>query len=142
MKEVKTEVLIKASPAIIWKYLGDFEHYSEWNPFIYSIHGNVFVGNKIKIKLTPPNAKPMIFKPKVLKLIPNQELRWLGHFLVPGIFDGEHIFELIDNKNETTTFVQRERFYGVLVPFLKKFLDTTTKQGFELMNEKLKKKCE
>lgn len=142
MKEIRTEILIKASPAKIWEFFSKFEHFDEWNPFIRSIQGSVSVGNVIKVKLTPPDAKPMTFKPKVLKLIPNQELRWLGHLIIPGIFDGEHVFELIDNRNRTTTFVQKEIFSGILVPFMKKMLDDNTKRGFELMNKMLKDKCE
>jgi len=142
MKEIRTEVLINASPNKVWNFFSDFKHYPEWNPFIHFIHGDVSVGNVVKIKLTPPDAKPMIFKPKVLKVSPNIELRWLGHLIIPGLFDGEHIFEFIDNKNGTTTFIQREIFTGILVPLLKKMLDDNTKRGFELMNMKLKEKCE
>jgi hypothetical protein len=30
----------------------------------------------------------------VLEVVPGRTLRWLGHLLVPGIFDGEHYFEI------------------------------------------------
>jgi len=36
----------------------------------------------------------MTFRPTILKAEPNRELRWLGHLLVPGLFDGEHIFTI------------------------------------------------
>jgi hypothetical protein len=35
----------------------------------------------------------MRFRPTVLKAEPPRELRWLGHFVFRGIFDGEHIFQ-------------------------------------------------
>ncbi|MBN1130272.1 MAG: SRPBCC domain-containing protein [Chitinispirillaceae bacterium] len=129
-------------PDKIWRVLNDFGKYPEWNPFIPSIQGKVSLGNVIKVKLTPPDAPSMTFKPKVLKIDPNRELRWLGRFIIPGLFDGEHIFKIIDNKNGTATFVQRELFTGVLVPFLRKMLDDNTGRGFELMNMKLKERCE
>lgn len=66
----------------------------------------------------------------------------MGHLIIPGLFDGEHIFELIDNGDGTTTFVQRELFGGILIPFFKKMLDVNTKQGFELMNKALKEQVE
>ncbi len=142
MKEIRTEILIKTITSNVWKFFNDFEHYPEWNPFIHYIQGVVLTGKIIKIKLTPPYAKQMIFRPKILKIIPNKEIRWIGHFIIPGLFDGEHIFEFVDNKNQTTTFIQREIFSGILVPLLKKMLDDNTKRGFELMNKKLKEKCE
>ena len=91
--------------------------------------------------MVPPNSNGMIFKPTILKFIPNKELRWLGHTFIPGLFDGEHIFELISNNDGTTTFIQREKFYGILVPLLKNSLDNT-KDGFDSMNKKIKEICE
>jgi len=142
MKEIRTEILIKANPRKIWEIFGDFGRYPKWNPFISSVKGMVSPGNVITVKLTPPDARPMTFKPKVLQITPPKKLRWRGHFLFPGLFDGEHIFELIDNTNGTTTFVQNELFNGILVPFLKRKLDNNTRRGFEQMNNKLKEKCE
>jgi hypothetical protein len=120
----------------------NFERFSTWNPFIISIQGTLAAGNIIRIELAPPDAKPMKLKPRVLRVIPNQEFRWLGRILIPGIFDGERIFELRDNKDEITTFIQREIFTGILVPFLKKLLDDNTRREFESMNIELKKVCE
>lgn len=137
-KEIKTEILINASPEKVWAILVDFDNYPNWNPFITSIKGQVKVGSKISARIELPGAKGMTFKPKVLAFETNKEFRWLGHLLFPGLFDGEHKFELIDNGNGTTTFIQSEKFKGILVPFFKKQLDNNTTNGFNEMNQKLK----
>ena len=142
MKELKTEILINASPQKIWDILVDFNNYQEWNPFIKSITGNVVVGNKIKVRLEPPEASGMTFNPKVLVFEEYKELRWLGNLLFPGLFDGEYKFELVDNGNGTTTFKQSEKFSGILVPLFRKMLDINTANGFNLMNQKLKELAE
>ena len=36
----------------------------------------------------------MTFAPTVIRAARNQELRWLGRLLLPGVFDGEHSFQL------------------------------------------------
>jgi hypothetical protein len=77
-----------------------------------------------------------------LPLKTNKEFRWIGHLLFSGLFDGEHKFELIDNRNGTTTFRQSEKFGGILVPLFKKMLDENTLNGFNLMNKKLKELAE
>jgi hypothetical protein len=141
-KEIKTEILISATPEKVWNILSDFKKYPEWNPFIKSITGDVAVGNNITARLEPPGAKGMTFKPKVLAFDKNKEFRWIGHLLFPGLFDGEHKFELTDNKNGTTTFRQSEKFGGILVPLFSKMLDVNTTNGFNLMNEKLKEVAE
>jgi hypothetical protein len=141
-KEIKTEILINATPEKVWAILTNFDNYPNWNPFIKSIKGEVKVGKKITARIEPPNVKGMTFKPRILVFHPNKELRWLGHLLFAGLFDGEHKFELIDNGNGTTTFIQSEKFKGILVPFFKKQLDNNTKKGFEVMNIKLKELAE
>jgi hypothetical protein len=140
-KEIKTEILINATPEKVWAILTDFENYPNWNPFIKLIKGEVKIGNKIIVKIEPPEAKGMTFKPKILTFETNKELSWLGHLLFAGLFDGKHKFELIDN-GDGTTFRQSEKFKGVLVPLFKKQLDNNTKKGFEEMNRKLKEIAE
>ncbi len=141
-KEIKTQIVINASPEKVWAVLTNFDKYPEWNPFIKSIKGSVKVGSKIIARLEPPEAKGMTFKPKVLAFDSQKEFRWMGHLLFPGLFDGEHKFELIDNHDGTTTFIQSEKFKGILVPLFKKMLDTNTVNGFNLMNQKLKELSE
>lgn len=141
-KEIETEIVIKAAPEKVWAILTDFDSYPVWNPFIKSVTGRVKAGNRITIRINPPGAKGMTFKPQVLAFESNKELRWLGRLWLPGLFDGEHKFELIDNGNGTTTFKQSEKFKGVLVPLLEKQLDNNTRSGFVEMNQKLKELAE
>ncbi len=141
-KEIRTEVVIEATPDKVWEVLTAFSRYAAWNPFIKSLRGEVKTGSRIVVRLEPPNAKGMTFKPKVLVFEPQKEFRWIGHLLFPGLFDGEHRFELIDNGDGTTTFIQAERFKGILVRFLSNMLDNQTVNGFRMMNEKLKEEAE
>ncbi len=140
--EIKTEIVINATTQKTWNILTEFDQYQNWNPFIKSIKGKIEVGSKITVQIAPPKAKEMIFKPKILTLNKNRELSWLGLLLFPGVFDGHHKFELKDNNNGTTTFIQSEMFTGILVPFFKKQLNKNTKNGFIEMNQKLKELAE
>ena len=53
-KEIKTEILIRATPEKVWAILTDFDNYRNWNPFIRSVTGEVAVGNTITARLEPP----------------------------------------------------------------------------------------
>jgi hypothetical protein len=139
---IKTEIRIQASPEKVWAIFSDFKNYPTWNPFIKKIEGSVELGRHFKAYIEPPQSNGMTFKPKVLVYEPQKELRWIGRLLLPGIFDGEHYFQLIDNGDGSTTFVQGEKFKGILIPFFKKMLEVNTLQGFELMNLKLKELVE
>lgn len=141
-KEISTSIIIHATPQKVWSILMDFPKYETWNPFITSISGTPEVGKKIEAHMQPPGAKGMTFKPKVLVFEPEKEFRWIGHLGIPGLFDGEHRFQLIDNGDGTTTFIQSERFRGILIPLFRKMLDVNTKNGFVSMNEQLKAQAE
>ncbi len=83
----------------------------------------------------------MGFKPRILSYDPNKQLRWKGKFIVKGLFDGERYFILNKNNDGTTTFIQGEIFSGILVGLFGKALEKT-KEGFILMNEAVKNRCE
>lgn len=140
--ELKTEITINTTPEKVWLILTGFDNYPSWNPFITSLKGDVKVGNKIAIRIEPPGASTNNFKPPVTAFEVNKKLSWLGVFLFRGIFDGEHKFELVHNENGTTTFIQQEKFSGLLVPFLKKMLDDNIRRGFEALNKKIKELAE
>lgn len=140
--EIFTEIEIQGTPAQVWAVLMDFAAYPDWNPFVRRIEGNAEPGSRLQVVLSPPGGSAMTFKPKVLAANASQEFRWLGHLLFPGIFDGEHRFELHDLGNGRTRFVQAERFRGILVPFLRKMLNTKTQDGFHQMNAALKARVE
>lgn len=136
-KEIITSITINAPVEKVWAVLTDFSRYPQWNPFVLSLTGAVKKGNKIKVKL--PGMK---FSPTVKAFEANKELRWLGHLFLPGLFDGEHRFELIKKETGNTEFIHAERFTGILVPLFRKMLDGSTKAGFESMNKKLKEEVE
>ncbi len=141
MKFLKTEIKINASPERVWSILTDLEKYAEWNPFIKKAKGTVQAEQRLEVLISPPNGKEMVFKPVVKSVIENSEFIWLGRFLFPGIFDGEHIFNL-ESLDGQTLLVQKENFRGILVPMMWSSLDTDTRAGFELMNKALKERAE
>ena len=142
MKELHTEIEIQAPPERVWQLLTDFADFPQWNPFIRRISGEAKAGARLEVHIQPSGAKGMTFRPKVLRLEPNVELRWLGRLLIPGLFDGEHIFAIEPLGADKVRFVQREIFKGVLVPLFARQLDTDTRRGFEEMNQALKTRAE
>jgi len=140
--ELNSEIEINASPETVWKLLIDTSRFPEWNPFIRRLSGEFKVGQKLVVFMQPSGANGMEFKPVVMKVEPNRELRWLGHLIIPGLFDGEHIFQIEALGDKRVRFHQREIFSGILVPLLKKSLDADTRRGFNEMNQKLKELAE
>ncbi len=142
MKELRSEIEIQASAERVWQLLTDFASFPQWNPFMHRASGEVKAGARLEVHIQPSGARGMTFKPTVLKAEPNRELRWLGHLLIPGLFDGEHILSIEPLAANRVRFVQREVFTGLLVPLFARGLDTDTRRGFEEMNHALKARAE
>lgn len=142
MKELRTEIEIQAPAERVWQLLTDFARFPQWNPFIRRASGEVKTGTRLEVHIQPSGARGMTFRPRVLKAERNRELRWLGRLLIPGLFDGEHIFTIEPLGEDRVRFVQREVFTGLLVPLFARGLDSDTRRGFEEMNSALKTRAE
>ncbi len=138
--EIETSIKISSTANKIWQELTNFDEYKNWNPSIIDISGELGKNKTIKI-VVKIDEKTMIFKPIVLECEENKELRWLGKLLFSGIFDGEHYFLIKENIDGTCTFIQGEKFSGILIPFFGKMI-LKTKKGFEAMNKELKIRVE
>ncbi len=136
--ELYTEIRINASPERVWRLLTDFASYPQWNPFIRRASGKPEKGEQLEVYLQPEGAGGMTVRPRVLTAESGRELRWRGHLLIPGLFDGEHIFINEPLEAGGVRFIQREIFTGLLVPLFARRLDTETRRGFEDMNLALK----
>lgn len=139
--ELHTEIEIDAPPATVWRVLTDLARYPDWNPFITSAEGTVAVGERLTNRLEPPGGTAMTFRPTVTEVEEGGVFEWIGRLGVPGLFDGRHRFELVA-EGDRTRLIHREHFGGVLVPLMKKKLDTATRTGFEAMNAALKERVE
>jgi len=137
-----TEISINTPIEKVWKTLVNFEDYKNWNPFIIDIKGDAKFGQFPTVTIKPPNKKNMKFKPKIICVIENHELKWLGRLFIPGLFDGEHRFLLKKIADGKTHFLHSECFTGILQKPILKLIMESTRAGFELMNFALKKYCE
>jgi hypothetical protein len=139
--ELRTEIEIARAPSAVWSVLLDFPSYPDWNPFIPMISGEARAGATLEVLLASPSGREMTFHPKVLLVTPEEELRWFGHFLVRGLFDGEHFFRLTKIAEDRTRFVHGENFSGILQKAMTRRL-TDTARGFVFMNQALKRRVE
>ena len=126
----------------VWSVLRAFHHYPAWNPFITQAKGDLKVGSRLTVRIEPPGMPPRTFHPVILNREPNREIRWRGSLPIPGLFSGEHVFQVKSTGELRTKLLHFEIFRGLLVPLLWKKMEEPTRQGFELMNQALKKRCE
>ncbi len=142
MKEIKNSIEIDASPERVWQVLTDFEQYPQWNPFMRRISGSIEEGSRLEVTMGASGKSTMTFRPVLLKVQDNREMRWLGRLLLPKIFDGEHSFAIEPINQNRVRFTQSEKFSGLLLPIFARSMDADTQRGFAEMNKALKARAE
>lgn len=139
---LRTEIEIAATADRVWEVLTDFAAFPRWNPFIRRIDGVLAPRARLEVRIQPPGGRAMTFRPTVLRVEPPRLLSWRGRTLIPGLFDGEHLFAIEPLLHDRVRFMHGEDFRGLLVPLLASSLRTTTRRGFERMNAALKTRAE
>jgi hypothetical protein len=142
MRQITTQIEINTPVSRVWAILTDFARYPAWNMFIRKLEGEPKVGTRLRVLIQPPERKVIAFRPVVLRVEPERELRWLGRVFLPRLFDGEHSFVIVPSGEGKTVFRHSEQFRGVLVPFFWSSMAEQTRRGFESMNEALKRLAE
>jgi hypothetical protein len=140
LRKIHTEIEINAAPQAVWAVLAHLQSYPEWNPFITSARTELKPGARLEITVRVPGGPTRTFRPRIVRVEPGRELRWLGTLLVPGLCDGEHLFR-IEPTRAGSRFVNAENFTGLLVPFVNGVIESTA-PGYALMNEALKARVE
>jgi hypothetical protein len=137
-----TEVAIGASPKRVWDVLTDFKSYQHWNAAIPSAEGQATRGTILRVLIHWPGLRPRKYKLAVVAAQPERELRWLGHFMIAGLLDGDHSFIVESTGTNSSTVTQREDFSGLLVPLFAPWLKKNILNGFHQMNTALKRRAE
>lgn len=136
-KQIKTEIIINASKEKVWSILTDFPRYSDWNPFIVNVDGQLVKGKKLKNTLRN-GEKKMVFRPTVLSVVPNRYFDWIGSLFVKGLFDGHHYFGIEELAANQVKLTHGETFSGILSGAILKKIGEDTRTSFIRMNQAVK----
>lgn len=139
--QLNAEVDIQAAPELVWRVISDFGAYSEWNPFITSIAGELRTGAALEITLSDPDGRESQIRPQLSTLEPGRELRWVRHVWLPSLFRGEHYFRIEPLEGDRTRFAQGELVEGHLLKLMNRKLADQAR-GFVYMNQALKRRAE
>ena len=139
-KTIDTQIEIDAPPCAVYETLADFARYPEWNPYHIRVAGSGVVGETLEVRVARPDGV-VVDVPHVtlLEAEPCRALVWGGG--VPGVFRGEHRFDLRDTEDGGTHLSHTEVFSGLFIGFADLPVPVLT-EGYERMNEALREEVE
>ncbi|GLF95639.1 SRPBCC domain-containing protein [Streptomyces yaizuensis] len=145
MRRISSTVHIDASPHEVWAHLTAFDRFHEWNPLLIRAGGSAEAGALLRLRLRAPGSgRETSFRARVLRSEPGRLLRWRGRFVLPGLFDGVHSFELHpveEGDGGGTRVLQYETLTGLLVPFTGTMHEALP-AGFAALTDALKARVE
>ncbi len=140
--DITATTAVDRPAAEVWAVLTETVRYSEWNPFVTELVGNLAPGEKIAVTLQLPGRKAHHLKPRIVEVDAGRSFTWLGGFGMRGVFDARHHFEIRDQGPRACELVQHERLSGVLVPMFRSTLTGPTPRAFVALNEACKARVE
>jgi len=108
------EVNIRARAERIWRLLTDAQDFPRWNSTVTSIEGQIREGERLRLRVPGTDRT---FTPRISGVVPRERMIWTGGFA--PVFKGVRTFELKPRDDGSTDFAMRERFSGLILPFLK-----------------------
>ena len=134
-------VTINAPVNRVWDVLADLNGYRSWNPFLTFVAGSLAPQQEIAVT-AKLGAHSITYHPRIVAVQPNRRLAWQTTLLSSSILSGEHEFELDALDQSHTRVIQSEHFRGILVGLLWNRFSPQLVQGFNAMNQALKRRCE
>ena len=141
VRELHSEIEIDAPASRVWAALTETAAYPEWNPFIRRLDGDLRAGCKLEVRIEPPGARGMTFRPTVLAAETGRGAALARPFPRPRAVRRQYSFELAELPGCRTRLVQRKRFQRRVVGPFGRSLDRTA-AGFAAMNEALRDRVE
>ena len=142
MLEIRTYIDIGASASLVWGILTDFGSYRRWNPFIRSIVGQAQVGTSIQLTQNVVVVGADSIRSRLTHVREPRELRWLGHWALPGIYSAERRFGIESLPRGGVRFHHDERYRGIIIQFTQRRLQQVIEPAFGAMNLALKHRAE
>jgi len=113
----RVEVAIQASPGKIWALLTNATDFPRWNSTVTAIDGEIREGQQIRIH-APGTERT--FTPRISNVARDARMTWTGGFA--PLFKGVRTFELTPQLGGSTIFVMQERFSGIMLPIVGRWL--------------------
>jgi hypothetical protein len=142
MAVYRTAFPIEASPDAVWDVLTDFGSYSEWNPSLPSISGELRTGGSVSLTLGMPGRPSPKVKATLGDVAPGQHLTWHGNAGADWLFAGDREFLIDRQPDGTVLFTHTEDIHGALFPLFRAVMGNAIQRSHDGFNVALKERAE
>ena len=135
-KSVHHEIMINASPELVWSVLTDMDKYDEWNPVMKLIEGEVSPGNRVTYLFTQDEKNQSEIPATVKQVVSNELLNQSGGMTFILTYDHKYVLESVDSQTRVTI---HEDYRGIGVNF---WNPAAVEKAYGRLNKALKERAE
>lgn len=141
MKEIRSEIIIKAPLKKVWDILIDLESYKTWNSFTPKIETNFKVGSEVILQVNMnPGKKLLTQKEEILWYKEMESFAWGINKTFPVKTERAQILKALDEQR--TQYITYDKFWGILTPLVMLLYKNKIQKGFDAVAQDLKNKAE
>ena len=142
MKVINTEIQIEASKDKVWKIICDLPGWSQWNPIVNKIEGELSVGSTLSITMSNSKGKDaQKYKGTITTFEKEKQFIFIAKMMANFLFSVERVIEIKESR-KGTLLTQIENYKGIMVTLFWGKLDTMARKMLNAMNKALKEKAE
>ncbi len=139
----QTTFAVAASSDRVWEVISDFDSWSEWNPSVPSIRGDLEVGNTCAVKLVMPGRPSVKVKVTLTDVDPGRRFAWHGNIVHDRFFAGDRSLEIEPQADGTVLVTHTEEVTGAFFPVFKMLMGGAAIQAHhDNLNTGLKQRAE
>ena len=113
----RVDLNLRAPAKRVWALLTDAAGFPQWNSTVTRIEGEIREGARLRVHVPGTDR---IFVPRISGVVENRRMTWTGGF--SPVFKGVRTFELRSRDDGSTDFTMAERFFGLMIPLVKRSL--------------------
>ncbi len=138
---IQASATINAPLARVWAVLVDLDHYGAWNTFVPSMQSAFEVGSKLTMRVQMRKNMQVTSVETITAIEPQHLLAWKTRSPA-WLLCGERFQIISSTDDQTTEYLTRESFRGLLAPLVQLLFGRDLKRGFAAVARDLKARAE
>ena len=134
---------VAASADRVWAVIADFDSWSEWNPSVPYIQGDLREGATCAVRLAMPGRPSVNVKVTLTDVDPGRRFAWHGNIAHDKFFAGNRSIDIEPQDDGTVLVTHTEEVTGAFFPVFKTLMGGRTIQAHhDDLNAGLKERAE
>ena len=143
MAVYRTTFPVAASADRVWDVISDFDSWSEWNPSVPSIKGELAAGSTCAVKLVMPGRPSVNVTVTLTDVDPGRRFAWHGNIAHDRFFAGDRSLDIEPQADGTVLVTHTEEVTGAFFPVFRTLMGRATIQAHhDHLNTGLKERAE